>query len=682
MRLAEAGLGGMDLDRSKFNGIVPAIAAQGILRRSMPVARSNARVRFGTIQTGEQRMATARGRAAMAMGMWLLASAFATVAAGSPPADDAGARAVAAVDPFIGTGGEGHTFPGAVVPFGMVQLSPDTQIKPRKDAYGWAAGYRHDDHTIVGFSHTHFSGTGHSDLGDVLVMPIAGDVRLERGDVDKPGSGYTSRFRHDDERAEPGYYAVTLDDYGVRAELTADRARRRASLHLPARQAGACAGRPAHAACTTTRARCRGRACACTPDGTVTGFRETRGWAPGRQLYFAMRFSRPLNGHAFHDTEQDIPYKGFPPPGENDAVAARADRRPATGRRVRLRRCLARTAAGQGVDLAGQRGQRHRQPRCRSAGLGFRRRARRCEGAMGEGAGRDRHRRAGTDAQEFLHRALPRLHGAEPVHGQRRPLSRARQRRAPGQGLHELLDVLAVGYLSRAASAADPGAAGTAHQRHRQFAARLAPRKPLRHPAGVGVPRPGDVVHDRLPRRAGDRRRLHEGHPRLRHRRRARRDGRERELRPLRRHRRSTWNSATCRSTRKARPRRRRSNTRSTTGPSRAWPAAMGRKDIAAHVRASAPATGSTPSTRRPASCARASATAASASPSIPDASGYGTDYTEGNAWQYSWYVPQDVAGLAKAHGGDGQAARAASTRCSTPRSIRRPSRTWKTSPA
>jgi putative alpha-1,2-mannosidase len=167
-------------------------------------------------------MAKAGRRVAMATVTvgWMLA-AGAGMAGPGPAAGDAGARAVAAVDPFIGTGGEGHTFPGAVVPFGMVQLSPDTQVRPRKDAYGWAAGYRHDDHTIVGFSHTHFSGTGHSDLGDVLLMPIAGDVRLERGDVDKPGSGYTSRFRHDDERAEPGYYAVTLDDYGVRAELTA-----------------------------------------------------------------------------------------------------------------------------------------------------------------------------------------------------------------------------------------------------------------------------------------------------------------------------------------------------------------------------------------------------------------------------------------------------------------------------
>jgi predicted alpha-1,2-mannosidase len=252
------------------------------------------------------------------LAMLLAATCGISVAAPDTPAtDDAGARAVAAVDPFIGTGGEGHTFPGAVVPFGMVQLSPDTQIRPRDKAYGWAAGYRYDDRTIVGFSHTHFSGTGHSDLGDVLLMPIAGAVRTERGDVDKPGSGYTSRFDHASERAEPGYYAVTLADTGVRAELTATA---RVGVHRYAFPKG----KPAHVLIDlrtslydypgkVSWARLRLR-----PDGTVTGFRETRGWAPGRQLYFAMRFSQPVAGHAFQNTEQDVPYKGFPPPGDQD----------------------------------------------------------------------------------------------------------------------------------------------------------------------------------------------------------------------------------------------------------------------------------------------------------------------------------------------------------------------------
>lgn len=253
----------------------------------------------------------------IALACLAVASLAGTPVAAAPRAGDAAARAYDAVDPFIGTGGEGHTFPGATVPFGMVQLSPDTQIKSRKEGYGWAAGYRHDDHTIVGFSHTHFSGTGHSDLGDVLVMPIAGEVKLERGDVDKPGSGYTSRFDHKDEVARPGYYAVTLQDTGIRAELTASP---RVGVHryrFPK-------GKPAHVLVDLrtsmydypgkvqwSRMRLR-------PDGTLTGFRETRGWAPGRQLYFAMRFSRPVSGHQFHDTEENVVYKGFPPPGERD----------------------------------------------------------------------------------------------------------------------------------------------------------------------------------------------------------------------------------------------------------------------------------------------------------------------------------------------------------------------------
>lgn len=228
-----------------------------------------------------------------------------------------GEAAYQAVDPFIGTGGEGHTFPGATVPFGMVQLSPDTRIQPRKDGYGWAAGYRYSDTTIVGFSHTHFSGTGHSDLGDLLLMPTTGELKLERGDPDKPRSGYTSRFRHATEIAHPGYYAVTLDDHDVRAELTA-------SLRVGMHRYAFPAGKPAHVVLdlrtsmydypgkiSWSRIRVR-------PDGTVTGFRETRGWAPGRQLYFAVRFSRPLADHQLHNTEQDIPYKGFPPPGEKD----------------------------------------------------------------------------------------------------------------------------------------------------------------------------------------------------------------------------------------------------------------------------------------------------------------------------------------------------------------------------
>ena len=233
-----------------------------------------------------------------------------------------------AVDPFIGTGGEGHTFPGAVAPFGMVQLSPDTDAEcVIRECYSHAAGYRHDDPTIAGFSHTHFSGAGHSDLGDVLVMPVAGDaVPLEPGDPTKPGSGYRSRFSHNGEVARPGYYAVTLRDPGVRAEMTAGT---RIGVHRYAFPADKAAhlvldlrrslyNYPGKTLWSSIRRR---------PDGTVTGSRQTRGWAPDRQLFFAMRFSAPLKDHAFVSTEQDVPYKGFQGPGRgSDSVAERQAR--------------------------------------------------------------------------------------------------------------------------------------------------------------------------------------------------------------------------------------------------------------------------------------------------------------------------------------------------------------------
>ncbi|MFD1787872.1 GH92 family glycosyl hydrolase [Sphingomonas floccifaciens] len=233
---------------------------------------------------------------------------------------------MADVDPFIGTGGEGHTYPGAVAPFGMVQLSPDTDTRcVIRECYRHAAGYRYDDPTIEGFSHTHFSGAGHSDLGDLLVMPVAGDVvPMEAGTPEAPG--YRSAFRHATEVARPGYYAVTLDRPGVRAELTAGT---RIGVHryrFPARKAAhlvldlrsSLYNYPGKTLWSGLRLR---------PDGILTGFRETRGWAPGRKFFFAMRFSAPLTGHALDNRETDVAYKGFQGPGRgSDAVAERLGR--------------------------------------------------------------------------------------------------------------------------------------------------------------------------------------------------------------------------------------------------------------------------------------------------------------------------------------------------------------------
>src|SRR5882724_9440078 len=122
--------------------------------------------------------------------------------------------AVDFVDPFIGTGRSGSTFPGATTPGGMVQLSPDTGNR--------SSGYRHGDKTIQGFSLTHMSGVGwYGDLGNFLVMPTTGVLRTWSGETGKPGSGYLSQFTNASEIAKAGYYAVTLDDYKIRAEATA-----------------------------------------------------------------------------------------------------------------------------------------------------------------------------------------------------------------------------------------------------------------------------------------------------------------------------------------------------------------------------------------------------------------------------------------------------------------------------
>lgn len=131
------------------------------------------------------------------------------------------------VNPIIGTNGMGHTFPGACVPHGIVQLSPDTDTIPHNvngvyqpRAYEYCAGYQYKDSTIVGFSHTHLSGTGHSDLGDILIMPFTGPLQTNPGTASDPDSGYRSRFSHNTEVARPGYYEVMLSDDAIKVQLT------------------------------------------------------------------------------------------------------------------------------------------------------------------------------------------------------------------------------------------------------------------------------------------------------------------------------------------------------------------------------------------------------------------------------------------------------------------------------
>lgn len=223
--------------------------------------------------------------------------------------------AVDYVDPFIGTRSMGHVFPGACVPHGIVQLSPDTEMVPHNidgayvpDTYRYCAGYQYDDPTIVGFSHTHLSGTGHSDLGDILLMPTVGEVQLDRGTAENPETGYRSRFSHDRERACAGYYEVMLDDYGIRAQLTATE---RVGVHRYTYPEG----REQHLILDLTHGiynyegKVRWAQVRVENDTLVTGYRITSGWARTNYTYFAMSFSRPIRNYGAVD-KAPLDYRG------------------------------------------------------------------------------------------------------------------------------------------------------------------------------------------------------------------------------------------------------------------------------------------------------------------------------------------------------------------------------------
>ena len=219
------------------------------------------------------------------------------------------------VNVFSGTQNMGHTFPGACVPFGAVQLSPDTEMIPHNisgvyqpDAYRYCSGYQYDDKTIIGFSHTHFNGTGHSDLGDILMMPTTGAIQLDMGKANAPENGYRSRFSHDREKASPGYYSVWLDDYGIKAELTATK---RAGIHKYTFPKG-----EGHVIFDLTYG-------IYNYDGktlmanlrvedayTLTGYRITRGWSRMNHTFFAVRFSKPIKSYGCRNDEQVL-YPGF-----------------------------------------------------------------------------------------------------------------------------------------------------------------------------------------------------------------------------------------------------------------------------------------------------------------------------------------------------------------------------------
>lgn len=192
------------------------------------------------------------------------------------------------VDPYIGTGDHGHVFLGAHVPFGAVQVGPTNYSK----GWDWCSGYHYSDSILIGFSQLHLSGTGIGDLGDVLIMPYTGKLKATPGTVQNPLSGFATLYTHKDEVVKPGYYAVNLRDYAVKAEMTASERvgfhkytfPRSADSHIAVDLIQGIAGDHA------TKAYIKK-----IDAYTYIGYRLSSGWAKDQRVYFAIKLSQPAD---------------------------------------------------------------------------------------------------------------------------------------------------------------------------------------------------------------------------------------------------------------------------------------------------------------------------------------------------------------------------------------------------
>lgn len=198
------------------------------------------------------------------------------------------------VDPYIGSSFHGHVFVGANTPFGAVQLGPTNMSQ----GWDWCSGYHYSDSTIIGFAHTHLSGTGIGDLGDVLLMPATGAVQPYKGKLGEYSSGYYSLFSHDEETVRPGYYSVRLKRYDVQAELTTTErvgfhqytfpAGKEASIVIDLKE-GIGWDQPTETMLELVN------------DTTIIGYRFSKGWAPDQRVYFTAVFSKPVKSLSLYD---------------------------------------------------------------------------------------------------------------------------------------------------------------------------------------------------------------------------------------------------------------------------------------------------------------------------------------------------------------------------------------------
>ena len=210
------------------------------------------------------------------------------------------------IHPFVGSQGEGNTFPGPSAPFGMIQISPDT------DTTNWNtdSGYEYTDPTILGFSLTHLSGTGCPDLGDFLFVPQVGSPAFVPGEKDHPENGYQSAFSHADESAAAGYYKVKLPKPGVTVELTAGERAGILRFTFPASDEASILTDLTHVI-NGGRWRVAQSRVRIEDGSTVTGFHLVNGWAKERYLYFAARYSRPFDEAQIISNGKPVTYKSY-----------------------------------------------------------------------------------------------------------------------------------------------------------------------------------------------------------------------------------------------------------------------------------------------------------------------------------------------------------------------------------
>lgn len=204
------------------------------------------------------------------------------------------------VDQYIGTDAHGHVFMGANVPFGAVQVGPNNQEDQRWD---WTSGYHYSDSLVIGFSHLHLSGTGIGDLGDIMLMPVTGNPKPNVGTIADPYSGYMSKYRHNTERMAPGYYAVELERYGIDAEMTASK---RAGFHrytFPAADTSTVILTLERGMCWDTPTETYMRQVDAT---TLEGYRYSTGWATDQRVFFYAVFDKPIVDMVMYDSISQI----------------------------------------------------------------------------------------------------------------------------------------------------------------------------------------------------------------------------------------------------------------------------------------------------------------------------------------------------------------------------------------